>query len=508
MLLHRCLSHSTAHYSYLDTKMKRALSYAAARPAASAGSGTAMSSARAALARNDPQAALDLFDVEFMARPSFDALMGRSCAHAALGLWAQSFVDAERAGQFCGGDPLLAGQSLRQQLRAGIGMRLSFVVDQLVPHVQQSQILDAASALDSAAVLAEVEAKRKTFDEDVIAYGGHKVPLGRIVVPLPPRDLPGGPRDPAVVIPKVTALISKSHPVAVRHTVDRGFGLFATRDIAQGEVVLVDEALYCVHGDWKTRCHHCTLPVGVHAPAVRCTEHASCTRVFCSAECCQRALSEYHAAFCGAPFIHSVDDAVSKGTSSSRLFHLIAIKLCGACVQSGKMRADDPQWADMQPINLPRISHLYCEGHGTMDERTKSNDCGMIFKYREMAEHLYDNWKNWLLSPSGISFASFVLAHRCIQLNAMQIGNASLLQCGCGLLPVGSFFNHHCTPNLGYCTADGAPRVIFSALRGVRAGEELTISYASDSKDGHRAAYLGGVYGIKCGCALCCPKKK
>jgi hypothetical protein len=46
---------------------------------------------------------------------------------------------------------------------------------------------------------------------------------------------------------------------------------------------------------------------------------------------------------------------------------------------------------------------------------------------------------------------------------------------GGGLLPFGSFFNHSCDPNVGYCFVDG--NFVFVVLKPIGKGEQLFVSY-------------------------------
>jgi hypothetical protein len=111
-------------------------------------------------------------------------------------------------------------------------------------------------------------------------------------------SLPGGPRNPDELLPELQRrAVASKWPVEFRYT-DKGFSIFAKKNIPKFDVIIGEELLYSAGFD-KTRCYHCQRDTahGV-LPAAKC-RNKKCNKVYCSNFCEEAAFLKYHPPFCG-----------------------------------------------------------------------------------------------------------------------------------------------------------------------------------------------------------------
>ena len=76
---------------------------------------------------------------------------------------------------------------------------------------------------------------------------------------------------------------------------------------------------------------------------------------------------------------------------------------------------------------------------------------------------------------------------------------------GSGHYPTVARLNHSCDPNIEWRSVNGSNRIEFVALRDIRAGEELFISYIDQSESRETRQFeLENLYGFTCSCSKCC----
>lgn len=356
------------------------------------------------------------------------------------------------------------------------------------------------------------------------------------------RDGPGGPRSVAAAQPLLDEMF-REWPIEVRAGA-HGFGLFAQRNLAKGEVVLVDTCALVCHLD-PTRCHHC-LARTTAKTRVPCLGHLKtgnpCALAFCSTDCHKAAWELYHAPLCGAD-ISRMEATVHRGLSSSSLFTLLAWKLLGVALRSRghtqKMKhnhftvsvaglsfqvkiAAPPEAtaevavdgsphtrpyivarpADLAPMNLLwrrtdavgtppfAMGAFMTDIWGGMRDPLKKIDS------TAPSDPMLD--LQWLLDVYS------VLAPNAVTITVP--GVKKVLAHGLALMTAGTFFNHSCVPNINRVSdADKTGSAFtFVTTRAIAAGEELSVSYIAGSaplKDCR--GVLMGQYGFECDCLKC-----
>jgi hypothetical protein len=444
------------------------------------------------------------------------AVCNRAAAFIKLGMWGHACADALRVMELPDLDPQLRVKALKRMAQSCV---------ELGWFQQASNVIAALLRAGEAAFARELHATmelRKAAHEKRLAElragklelsaGAHgkanavkpedvdrMLRLGAQEVMTtwrqPARDGPGGARSPEVLLPRIAALLPAGSPVAIR-VGPSGFGVFATRDIARGEQVMVDSLVVAAHAD-RSRCHHCMADDA----AVRCA--SPCRLLFCSPACQEAARALYHAPLCGAD-TSELDAQVTDGMTASSRFPLLAVKLLGMAMQE-RNRAGTAFMA-CSPADLPPVSVAW-----------RMTDCERPFR---VPVFLLNTWRqlrnlvpegSWARLDPKLGLAWLFDVYAVLVPNAVSIvvagSGGALLKQGAGLMQQGTFFNHSCLPNTEYSSSVErvrGPQVTFRAGKRIREGTELTISYVhSDARYNERQAALQGQYGFDCSCDKC-----
>ncbi|ESZ94009.1 hypothetical protein SBOR_5587 [Sclerotinia borealis F-4128] len=87
-----------------------------------------------------------------------------------------------------------------------------------------------------------------------------------------------------------------------------------------------------------------------------------------------------------------------------------------------------------------------------------------------------------------------------VKTNALPCGPDSIVG---GIYPTICLINHECTPNANQSWNQNLNRETIHAIRPIKAGEEITISYDTGNETSTRQAHLKSSFGFNCTCTLC-----
>ena len=87
-----------------------------------------------------------------------------------------------------------------------------------------------------------------------------------------------------------------------------------------------------------------------------------------------------------------------------------------------------------------------------------------------------------------------------IKTNALPCGSGSVVG---GVYPTICFINHSCLPNAHNSWNDETKHETIHAIRAIKSGEEITISYDEGGPSESRRTHLKVAFGFDCNCALC-----
>jgi hypothetical protein len=79
----------------------------------------------------------------------------------------------------------------------------------------------------------------------------------------------------------------------------------------------------------------------------------------------------------------------------------------------------------------------------------------------------------------------------------MEVGH------GAGIFPNAARFNHHCNPNACFTYNSAIDRETIHAMRDIKEGEEITISYCDMIHDTPLRTWELKHYGFTCSCPAC-----
>ena len=239
--------------------------------------------------------------------------------------------------------------------------------------------------------------------------------------------------------------------------VSQGFGIFATEDVAKGDVILTEYTVTAGVASIQT-CSACCKPLG----STRCTS-ACCKELYCSQDCVERAAATFHSSVCGKDFSYIYDLFSESVINSPRLIQaILEIRVYAAIVQE---QATHPlqSW-----ILAPLQAQYQTQARKVLN--LQSNYVWPIQALQTLgidpfADH---NWDTWVL------FTIFGRIGNNIRRDYIETGDEYLrLE---AINPLFSFLNHSCDPNVGY-TSENNSTLIMAAKRDIRKGEELAISY-------------------------------
>ncbi|RFU30735.1 hypothetical protein B7463_g5609, partial [Scytalidium lignicola] len=338
-------------------------------------------------------------------------------------------------------------------------------------------------------------------------------------------------------------------------------GLFATRDIKEGEIILEDHTVTGISDVPSSALRHCDA---CHASLIIPFIHPSkiirpncCKGVaYCSQSCHDTAMKKYHPILCGKEwfwlyFAANRRSSNSKGPEDKwrpiMFLRIIAIIITDMKLQAEKTgQAPHPLQHDLlarMAANypsadklVPDVDHDWQYFENIVAPTRILISLGVdIFAAKgigpEIVQTIY--WR--LENNSNMSTVSLpIQRHRNLQVSIVKPGdrnqNDTLKMTIVNLNPYYLFFNHSCEPNVNWHGAPpnpfvnikwlkglgnnmikpGSSTVICMAANDIKKGEELKISYIGDPKcKNNEHGRQGRKYWLKkwfengCGCALC-----
>eukprot|EP00994_Dinema_validum_P008647 NODE_801_length_1342_cov_114.207270_g587_i0.p1 GENE.NODE_801_length_1342_cov_114.207270_g587_i0~~NODE_801_length_1342_cov_114.207270_g587_i0.p1 ORF type:complete len:198 (+),score=47.87 NODE_801_length_1342_cov_114.207270_g587_i0:89-595(+) len=154
------------------------------------------------------------------------------------------------------------------------------------------------------------------------------------------------------------------------------------------------------------------------------------------------------------------------------------------------------------PTELPDLHHLCCLSDNISPQLAAVTAHPFAVRLAQ-----YEEIRRIIGTPAPLPL-DFVFCHSvwtklCANVIATGAGDVSVAS----LLPIGSLINHSCCPNAAHVSdagGNGGHKTLFKALRAIRAGEGISISYIDeDLPTADRQHILHGTYLFACTCSKC-----
>ncbi|XP_010006432.1 PREDICTED: SET and MYND domain-containing protein 5 [Chaetura pelagica] len=385
------------------------------------------------------------------------------------------------------------------------------------------------------------------------------------------RGVSGGPAGgfhPKIQVGKVSCAVGLSLVASL--VAKEGKGLFATRKIRRGETVFVERPVVSSQFLWNAlyhyrACDHClraletaeenaqrllgksslVLPHPEQC-SIRKDLHQQCPRcqvTYCSAECRQAALEQYHQVLCLGPSRDDPTHPLNKLQEAWRNMHYppetSSVMLMARMVATVKQAKDKEWWI--------KAFSQFCSKTANEEEEIVHKLLGDKFKGQLellrllFTEALYDEYLSRWFTPEGFrslfalvgtngqgigtsSLSQWVHACDALDLPLLQREeldafidqlykdiekeSGEFLNCeGSGLYVLQSCCNHSCIPNAETSFPENNFLLHLTALEDIEAGEEICISYldcCQRERSRHsRNKILRENYLFTCSCPKC-----
>lgn len=336
-----------------------------------------------------------------------------------------------------------------------------------------------------------------------------RMSLSTVRMPQLSRNDPGGDRDPNNVL---RTLFSTKRDVMqfVRVVVDHekgGFKLVAKMDIACNEVYLVEKAVVSFINPIRgiSYCEYCLKAIDADSCDCTCME---CGETYCNTFCKDSANSLYHRAICKDSGWSTFLKANSFQTASSSFPFTVCLtfKLMVMAELQGKVSVMDiPEvkiLANTLDISIHRDKTFNSSNPSLNCSETQVGISKLILAYKMFKAHCPA-----LLTRS--SLVDFVTSHCIVKSNSIGQWDATHSMHETRLFVAGSFANHSCDPNTDYFVTSDTAELMFRAMRPIKSGEEITISYVDNNQNYEmRQTALLATYGFHCNCFKCSYEEK
>ncbi|XP_066970990.1 SET and MYND domain-containing protein 4-like [Macrobrachium rosenbergii] len=313
--------------------------------------------------------------------------------------------------------------------------------------------------------------------------------------------------------PRIPSLSSALNVINIE---GKGRSIVATRDIKPGEVIGVDRAYTFYIDDEEmvpTMCSTCLYKTLVPLPCPGCTQV-----VFCSKACRARGLAEDHWLECKIVTPMAQERARVMVGAYKMLKTLNHPQFCKI---TEELRNETASYSSPESLKgfSPRgtyssssyrsVHHLHHNLETHRSERLFSLclAASRVARVIEQSGRYFVNALGEAVTPTK---EDLVMLSRALVVNADKLYK-NMFECGAwgkkagcsGLFPTVSFFNHSCSPSVGY-RHHGRSMVMYAQLP-IKAGEEASIGYADGyyfAERQDRQKYLRG-YGFDCKCRSC-----
>lgn len=278
-----------------------------------------------------------------------------------------------------------------------------------------------------------------------------------------------------------TAIIAAS---SVGGMSNDNFGVFAKCDIPKGQCVVLDKSIFCDYNiPGRDYCGACCESLVDKSIPVSC-----CQTRFCSDDCKSKALSNYHKTICSKDFAWLYDECKDVDFQSDAI-PLVMLKILATAVQQG-----------VKPLSLPCVATLTASYHNDTLSffRLQHNVVTPIRILQTLGVDVFVNSR----------FDSWIIQTLFLRIENNMEGSTFGKRTSIGISPLFSMFNHDCDPSAKWGPKDkllgmGGP-IIVSALRDIKANEEIKVSYVVRHLPEHqRREKLRLQLGMICRCNRC-----
>jgi hypothetical protein len=278
---------------------------------------------------------------------------------------------------------------------------------------------------------------------------------------------------------------AQKEPFAVVHESPlHGLGLFSGADLKKGETLFGDAADIVGSVSGK-HCETCTKPF--REKRVPCK--GKCGAFFCSTDCNQMAMADFHTWQCDPEIQKNIGEyrnaLLAEGQTPTSRMPMALIRLLGKCSRSENV--------------LETIPFLRTIKSG--------EQAGMLSLEQGLSEYK-KIMRALRLQVEMFDYYTFDYLRMTLLNNTFQLGTANkrVLPFALTLYQSVSFVNHSCVPNCTFAfdVKDAGNRIFLVAIRPIKKGEEILISYRPEDEDYEsRKEFLRSRYGFECSCVLC-----
>ena len=328
-------------------------------------------------------------------------------------------------------------------------------------------------------------------------------------------------------LPKLTDASAQipcaSDCLVLKEEAGRGRGLYATRDIKVGEVLIVETpfASVVLTDHSLTHCHHCCARCFVPLPCQTCVDV-----VFCSWQC-QSAAQAYHPAECQLMDLfhqsevrlgHLALKMVVKAGYSYLMQQHQALEQAG---QEGGLSVGCDERGVYDSENYATMYHLvgHSQDRTPQDLWSRSVMAAFLVKclqdhtsfFPEVSDAGCGNGPRKDICCIGAHILRHLMMLPCnahevseMGINWQEPSQSQTLEIGSAIYPVLSLINHSCDPSV--VRHSYADRCVVRAIRGIAAGEEICDNYGAlypvmDKASRH--THLQTQYYFTCCCHAC-----
>ncbi|GAM25831.1 hypothetical protein SAMD00019534_090060 [Acytostelium subglobosum LB1] len=275
-----------------------------------------------------------------------------------------------------------------------------------------------------------------------------------------------------------------------------GRGLFTKVSVAAGSTIITEQP-FVSHPSFdqastNSVCSHCltNLPTPItNATTTGNNKHQhvhcpNCRQNYCSVNCKNTAETQYHLACCT-----SIDTVRKYCQAEKRRFPLLAAKIVARILLGYHFNKTMEHWENLQVLSFAK-----------KDPPMEWKDDYLAFQRAMLTKE--SNKKKF-------NYEWFVRVMQILYINTVgiQVGattpTAATPDSGIGLYYLASFINHSCEPNC-FLAFPNDHTLNLVALKPLKQGDELTISYGDPNKDYvERQSHLFDNYGFSCQCPKC-----
>jgi SET and MYND domain-containing protein len=270
----------------------------------------------------------------------------------------------------------------------------------------------------------------------------------------------------------------------IRHVPHGGRSYFASQALEEGDTVLIEEPSLIVSAIYKVFRQECCIwcfhyDLGKNMKIVLDSQKSGASIGRCCSEECET-----------LSMTRSAVHMQMLGKLDSSIAEEDMLRFC--CSALALHKSDQSSYAEM--LELQDGSNLF-----------DSEDLRAIKNITDALVTAFPDWKADRSIAQIVHDAMSRSRVNCFGIWEQHNGRSfpESEQLGWALYPRSSFFNHACTPNIAKLRIGRL--MCFSAMRAIKAGEELTISYLGDREFDSSADRRDAIreWGFDCNCAQC-----